>query len=263
MYEMEGPRPASRRRPADFSASFAPLDHLPGPGTLPVLRSTGSPGGSGGSPRRWLGLSSLPTSRGFPQAGWRQVFPHRWLKAFFSPNDRGFPQVKRIKFSLRRVAKSFLLNHATRGFPSAAQSEVFPFADGPELSSPHMTRGFPSATNLEVFPVPLARGSSLRVPLLPGGTGLSPGPEAPESAQYRVARGFPRTGGSEFPPCLWRRTSPCPKARSCPLPGGSGFPLRRLPSLVVKKFLRLSPGLHKGFRAAISRFFGRPQAIHS
>ena len=109
MYEMEGPRPASRHRPADFSASFAPLDHLPGPGTLPVLRSTGSPGGSGGSPRRWLGLSSLPTSRGFPQAGWRQVFPSPVARGFLSPNDRGFPQVKRIKFSLRRVAKSFLL----------------------------------------------------------------------------------------------------------------------------------------------------------
>ena len=65
MYEMEGPRPVSRHRPADFSASFAPLDHLPGPGTLPVLRSTGSPGGSG-LPAPWLRLSSLPTSPGLP-----------------------------------------------------------------------------------------------------------------------------------------------------------------------------------------------------
>jgi hypothetical protein len=44
-----------------------------------------------------------------PKPGGAKYFPHRWLKAFFSPNDRGFPQVKRIKFSLRRVAKSFLL----------------------------------------------------------------------------------------------------------------------------------------------------------
>jgi hypothetical protein len=47
MYEMEGPRPASRHRPADFSASFAPLGHLPGPGTLPVFRSR--------PVHRWLG----------------------------------------------------------------------------------------------------------------------------------------------------------------------------------------------------------------
>jgi len=48
MYEMEGPRPVSRHVPADFSASFAPLDRLPGPGTLPGAPvATSSPGGSG------------------------------------------------------------------------------------------------------------------------------------------------------------------------------------------------------------------------
>jgi hypothetical protein len=68
MYEMEGPRPVSRHRPADFSASFAPLDYLPGPGTLPSIPvATGPPGGSG-LPAPWLGLSSLPPGRGFPQA---------------------------------------------------------------------------------------------------------------------------------------------------------------------------------------------------
>jgi hypothetical protein len=154
-------------------------------------------------------------------------------------------------------------HHVARGFPSAARPEVFPAPGGSGVSSPHVARGFPSAMYLEVLPAPVARGSPLRVSPLPGGTGLSPRPEAPKSAQHRVARGIPRTGGSEFPPCRWRRTSPGPKARSCPLPGGSGFPLRRLPSLVVRKFLRLSPKLHKGFRAAISRFFRRPQAIHS
>jgi hypothetical protein len=116
MYEMEGPRPVSRHVPADFSASFAPLDHLPGPGTLPVLRSTGSPGGSG-LPRavaravlfanepgvapkpggaeyflsRWLraflhqmtGVSPKPKGSSFPFAG--------WLRAFFSSRNSGFP----------------------------------------------------------------------------------------------------------------------------------------------------------------------------
>ena len=75
MYEMEGPRAVSRHRPADFSASFAPLNHLPGPGTLPVFRSTGAPGGSG-LPAPWLGLSSLPTSPGFPPS---QVAPSNSL----------------------------------------------------------------------------------------------------------------------------------------------------------------------------------------
>jgi len=261
MYEMEGPRPVLRYRPADFSARVAPLDHLPGPGTLPVLRSTRSPGGSG-LPGRGQGFPRCRQAGVSPKPGSAKCFLSQWLRAFFSPNDRGFPQAKRLKFSLRRWLRAFFSSHDSE-FPLRRATRSFPFADDPELPSPYMTRGFPSATYFEVFPVPLARGSPLRVSLLPGGTGLSPRPEAPESARYRVARGFPRTGGSEFPPCRWRRTSPCPKARSCPLPGGSGFPLRRLPSLVVRKFLRLSPRLHKRFRAPISRFFGRPQAIHS
>ena len=66
MYEMEGPRPASRHRPADFSASFAPLDHLPGPGTLPVLRSTGSPGGLGGFPAPVARAFLFANEPGFP-----------------------------------------------------------------------------------------------------------------------------------------------------------------------------------------------------
>ena len=116
MYEMEGPRPVSRHRPADFSASFAPLNHLPGPGTLPVVRSTGSPGGSG-APRavaqdflfangpgfppsrvapsassasgselsfhQMTGVSPRPKGSSFPFAG--------WLRAFFSLRDSGLP----------------------------------------------------------------------------------------------------------------------------------------------------------------------------
>jgi len=70
MYEMEGPRPVLRHRPADFSARFAPLDHLPGPGTLPVLRSTRSPGGSG-LPRAAAQVFIFANEPGFPPAGWR------------------------------------------------------------------------------------------------------------------------------------------------------------------------------------------------
>ncbi len=65
MYEMEGPRLVSRHRPADFSASFAPLNHLPGPGTLPVSRSTGSPGGSG-APRAVAQAFLFANEPGFP-----------------------------------------------------------------------------------------------------------------------------------------------------------------------------------------------------
>src|SRR5690349_369948 len=228
----------------------------------PVLRSRPDHRVARGSPRRGSGFPLCQQAGGFPPTGWRRVLPQPVAQSFLLPIDRGFPQAK---------------------------GSSFPFAGGSELSSRYATRGFPSATQLEVFPSPTAQSFLLRTrlgvsppphtlkfslrrwPEVPpcgfpsrrGGAGLSPRPEAPKSAQHRVARGFPRTGGSEFPPRRWRRTSPCPKARSCPLPGGSGFPLRRLPSLVVRKFLRLSPGLHKRFRAAISRFFGRPQAIHS
>ena len=52
MYEMQRPRPVLRSRPADFSASFAPLDHLPGPATLPVVRLPRSPAGFGTPPGR-------------------------------------------------------------------------------------------------------------------------------------------------------------------------------------------------------------------
>jgi hypothetical protein len=96
MYEMEGPRLVLRHRPADCSASFAPLDRLPGPVTnqwpscpdhwrlrisragwlgvspspvtetppAPVAQGLPSPGGSGFSPDQWSG--------GSPRRGWLQ-----------------------------------------------------------------------------------------------------------------------------------------------------------------------------------------------
>jgi hypothetical protein len=219
--------------------------------------------------------------------GWLGA-PRAVTKDFLFANRPGFPP-SRVAPNTSSASGSELSFTNRSGFPPNQKAQVFPSPGGSELSSRYATRGFPSATQLEVFPSPTAQSFLLRTrlgvsppphtlkfslhrwpevppcgfPSCRGGTGLSPRPEAPKSAQHRVARGFPRTGGSEFPPCRWRRTSPCPKARSCPLPGGSGFPLRRLPSLVVGKFLRLSTGLHKRFRAAISRFFRRPQAIHS
>jgi hypothetical protein len=181
-----------------------------------------------GAPRAVAGAFSLPTSRGCPQAGWRRVLPQPMAQSFLLPIDRGFPQTKRLKFSLRRVAQSFLLVTQLRVSPPPHTSK-FSLRRWPEVPP----CGFPSCQVAPGFP------------------------------ETRGPRVCPIPGGPGFPPNRWRRTSPCPKARSCPLPGGSGFPLRRLPSLVVKKFLRLSARLHKRFWAAISRFFGRPQAIHS
>ena len=227
MYEMQRPRLVSRHRPADFSASFAPLDHLPGPGTLP--RCSGRPDHrvARGLPVPRLRTSSLPTGRGFPQPGGAENFHRRWLRAFFSPNDRGFPQAKRLKSSLRRWLRAFFPHHDSE-FPLRHSLKSLPFADGPELSSPHITRGFPSATHFEVFPEPGGSGFPLagfpltgrhqafpetrgpRGCLIPGGPGVSPAPLAwsflrasgagrllaarPEVALCRVARGFPFAG---------------------------------------------------------------------
>src|SRR5215831_7282769 len=120
MYEMEGPRPVSRHRPADFSASFAPLNHLPGPGTLPVSRSR---------PDHRVARGPRATDRAFlfatepgvaPKPDSAKYLPHRVAQGFLSPIDRGFPQ--------------------------AEKAQVFPSPSGSELSFPHMTRGFPSVT---------------------------------------------------------------------------------------------------------------------
>jgi hypothetical protein len=91
MYEMEGPRPASRRRPADFSAS--------------LRRSTTYQGQersqrSGRPDRRVARGLPAPTAQAFlfankpgvsPKPGSSEYFLSRWLRAFFSPNDQGFP----------------------------------------------------------------------------------------------------------------------------------------------------------------------------
>jgi hypothetical protein len=134
MYEMEGPRPASRHRPADFSASFAPLGHLPGPGTLPVFRSTGTPGGSG-APRAVAQAFLFANEPGFPPAGWRRIFPSPWLRAFF---------------------------HRMTGVSPKPKGSSFLFAGGSELSSHYATRGCPSAAQLEVFSWPMAQSFLLR-----------------------------------------------------------------------------------------------------
>jgi hypothetical protein len=80
----------------------------------------------------------------------------------------------------------------------------------------------------------------------PDGLGVFPLP---------MTLGCPLIRGFELSPSLWLGVSPSPS--------GSGFPLCRLPFPVVKKFLRLSGGPHKGVTAVIFEIFGRPQVIHS
>ena len=240
MYEMEGPRPVSRRRPADFSASFAPVDHLPGqqPDQCP-----GRPDHqlARDSPRRVA--REIPFAadlRVSPKAKRLQAIPAPWLRAFFSSRDPGFP-------------------------PRPGGSKSSPCRGGSELSSRHMTRGFPSAAWLKVFPLPGGSG----VAPLTGWRRASPWPEAAKLPFAGWPGVSPAPGGSEFPLRRWRRVSPGPKARSCPLPGGPGFPPRRVARVspspvtvpVVGEFLRLSLGPHKRFRPAISRFFG-PSTSH-
>ena len=121
MYEMQRPRPVLRSRPADFSASFAPLDHLPGPATLPVVRLPRSPAGFGTPPGR--------VARELPFA-----------------KDSEFPQSPAVPSISRAMAQSFLSPHDP-GFPPRPSDSSFPFAEGgSELSFRRMARGFPSAS---------------------------------------------------------------------------------------------------------------------
>ena len=216
MYEMQRPRPVSRCRPADFSASFAPLDHLPGPATLPVFQLPGSPAGLGLPRAGWPGNYPSPMTLSFPKAQRLQVFPAPWLRAFFSPHDPGFPP---------RPSGS--------SFPFAEVAQSFLFAAWLGVSPPPVSSKFSLCRWRQTPPCPKARTCPL-----PGGAGLflgqrprnHPLPGGPGFPPRRVARSFLLAGGAGL--VLARRPgfALCRVARGFPLTGGSGFPLRRLPS---------------------------------
>lgn len=188
-----------------------------------MLRSTRSPGGSG-APRAVAKAFLFANKPGFPhKPGGAKYFLSRWLRAFFSPNDRGFPQAKRLKFSLRRAAQSFLLV-TQLGVSPSPHNLKFSLRHGPELSSPHTTRGFPSATYFEVFPAPW--------------------PEVPPCGfpSCRVAPGFPRDQRPQsLPNTGWPGVSPKPVARSFLLAGGAGLLLARKPGVVLCRVARGFP----------------------
>ena len=242
MYEMEGPRPVSRHRPADFSASIAPLDYLPGPGTLPsVPVATGSPGGSG-SPRRGSGLALCQQAGVSPKPAGARYFPHRVAQGFLSPINRGFPKPKGSRFPfadrlraffsardsglpLRHSLKSLPFAGWLRGSPSrvspfAGWHQAFPEARGPKVSRdtggpgfpPHRWLGVSSSPVAPVHSLPkpevslcrVARVSPSPVPV-PGGTEIS----------TPIARAAQGVSGSNFK-ILWPSTSHPQLTPSCP-----------------------------------------------
>jgi hypothetical protein len=213
MYEMQRPRPVSRRRPADFSASFAPLDHLPGPATLPVVRLPRSPAGFGTPPGRVARELPFAKDFEFPQSQRLQVFPAPWLRAFFRHMTRGFPQGQRLKFSLRRGwLRAFFSPHGS-GFPLRQLAQSFPFAGGarllrarrPGFALCRVAPGSSLARGLEITHCRVARGFPRA-----GWLGVSSSP---------VALGFSLPEGPDLPFAGWLGVSPLPVARGFPFAG--------------------------------------------
>jgi len=210
--------------------------------SAPVDRITGW---LGGSPRRRLRLSSLPTNPGFPpsratpsvtSAGGSELSFHQMTGVSPKPKGSSFPFAGGSELSSP---------HMTRGFPSAIYLEVFPFAGGPGPSSHYVTRGFPSAAQPEVFPAPVAQ-SFLRHYVTRGSPSAAqpevfPAPGGSELSSPHVARGFPsamylevfpapvaRGSPCGFPRCRWHRAFPETRGpKVCPIPGGPGFPPHR------------------------------------
>ena len=165
--------------------------------------------------RRWLRVPPLAGGRGFPFAGWLGASSH--LRPEISP-CRVAPGPPRP---------------VARGFP-------LPVAPGP--LKPVDLR-CPVAGWLRIPPGPKAR----RYPL-PGGSGLAPRrwprvSSVPTAPGFPCARGreeIPLPGGSRKPSYQWPEALPLPVGSGVsPFASGLGFPLRRLPFPVVKKFLRL------------------------
>jgi hypothetical protein len=157
------------------------------------------------------GFPLCQQARGCPQAGWRRLFPRAWRRAFLWPKGRGFPQAKWLKFSLHRVAQSFLLR---------TQLGVSPPPRELKFSLCRWHRAFPRARGPRGCPIP-------------GGSGLLPGPEAPESAHCRGAGLSPRPEAPKPAHCRWPGVSSVPLAPDFSLPEGPEFSFAR--------WLRVSP----------------------
>ena len=171
MYEMEGPRLVSRHRPADFSASFAPLDRLPGPLTHPGLR-----------------LPASQVAKDFPLPGGDE---------FLRTGGPGLPPRSRREFPLRRVAQGAASGRDQEPCPLPGGFGCRPLAvtkslarclvargarvlTGPGAAPCRWPRGCPRSRVAQAVPSPLAAGlppqpRGAGSPLA-GGFGASPGP---------------------------------------------------------------------------------------
>ena len=252
MYEMEGPRPFSRHRPADFSASFAPFNHLPGPGTRPVARSRPDRRLIRVFPVPWLGFPLCNQPGAPPSQAAPSISFSRWRRAARCHTTGVYPQAERPQVFPLPVAQSFLLI-TQLGVSPPPYKLKFAFAGGTRLSR----RG----QRPHVCPIPLALGfpetRGLRACPLPGGLGFPP---------HRWHQAFPGARGPRV--CLTRGGS------SFLFAGGAGLLLARRPGVILCRVARGFPfagyrpwwwristpigGPHKGFRAAISRFL----AVH-
>ncbi len=275
MYEMEGPRPASRRRPADFSASLrrSTTTRARNTPSAPVDRITGW---LGGSPRRRLRLSSLPTSPGFPpsraapsisSAGGSElsfhqmtgVSPSQKAQVFPSPVAQSFllrtwlgvsPPPYTLKFSLSPVAQGLLLITWLGVSPPPRKPEVFPAPVAQSFSVITWLGVSPPPRDLKFSLRRVAQGFLLRTWL-----GASPPPctlkfslrrwpEVPPCGfpPCRVAPGFPRDQRPQsLPNTGWPGVSPAPVARSFLLAGGAGLLLALRPGVALCRWLGVSP----------------------
>jgi len=175
MYEMEGPRPVSRHRPADFSASFAPFNHLPGPGTHPVARSRPDHRWLGSSPCRGSGFPLCRPAGVSPKPGGAKYFLSRWRRAFLLPYNRGFPQAEWPQVFPSPVAQSillitqlgvspppyklkFALCRVVPGFPRGQRPQCLPNTAGAGLPRDQRPQSVPITRWFGVSPAPVVPG---------------------------------------------------------------------------------------------------------
>jgi hypothetical protein len=199
------------------------LCRWPGVFSRPVVRRCPAPGGSGIPESSGLEVP-FAGGPGFSPDRWSGGAPRRVAPGFPSPPDLkhpfadgpGFSPDQWPEGSPRRVAP---------GFPSPPDSK-HPFAGWLRDSPSPVDSKYPFAAALVNFLRPMARGNFpiagwLRVSSSP----MAPGLSSPEAWRR------PLPGGSGFLPRRW--------LRGFPLCQWLGFPLRRLPFPVVRKFLRL------------------------
>src|SRR5215472_1768932 len=212
----------------------------PGVAPVPTPQSSSSPVAQSAASGRWPEVSPSPGGSGLPRALRPEVSPCRVAPRPLKPVDLRCPVAGWLRVSPGRR-------------PEVSRCRVAPDLPEPEA------RGFPLPGGSES---PQAGG--LRCPVA-GWLRVSPG-RRPEVSRCRVARGCPLAGWrrvssvpvapgrpwarepKNFPVAGWLRKSSYQWREALPLPGGSGvspfasglgFPLRRLPFPVVKKFLRL------------------------